>query len=93
MCTCKDAVSTYVETTPYQSSYMPGTIVMEERYMNLLIVLNEATMRFPESSKDEGMKVRGVARGACDPGDAESEMVRQRSSNSNRLLLGAPAAT
>ena len=46
--TCEHAISTYVKSTPYQSPYTPGTITMEERYMSLLTVLNEASARFPE---------------------------------------------
>jgi len=48
-CTGKNAISTYVELSPCQSPYVPGTIAMEDRYMNLLMVLTEASTRFPKT--------------------------------------------
>lgn len=50
VCTCSHPFRGFIESPAYQSSYVPGAITMEERYMNLLLVMNEATMRFPESS-------------------------------------------
>lgn len=45
------ALATFARSSPNDSSFVPGTISMEQRYANLLCVINEATMRFPESQR------------------------------------------
>ena len=43
------AMTTFVYSSAYKDAYVPGTIDMTERYMNLIAVINEATARFPET--------------------------------------------
>lgn len=61
-CNCSHSVRLFVDAPPVKSSFVPGLITMEERYINLLVVLNEASAKFPDGSpagvivKSEPMK-------------------------------------
>ena len=50
-CNCSHSVRLFVDAPPVKSSFVPGLITMEERYINLLVVLNEASAKFPDESQ------------------------------------------
>lgn len=49
ICRWSQPVKGFIESSAVQSAYIPGTIAMEERYINLLIVMGEATAMFPNT--------------------------------------------
>lgn len=51
VCACRPSLNTFVGLPAYHGAFIPGTVAMEERYMNLLLVMKEATARFSEASK------------------------------------------